>query len=168
MRYTMCSFMVAVLLLFAFSASGQETKSEGKPEAKQELKVEGSPAGEAVQHEHTMGKENRVVASVDVDGVQRVELTGGEYFFDPNYIVVKVNKPVEMKVKKTGGFTPHDIVVKAPDAGINFSESMDKDPKVIKFTPTKVGKYEMYCSKKLPFVKSHKDRGMDGFIEVVE
>ena len=96
------------------------------------------------------------------------EVIGGEYYFDPNYIVVKVNKPVELNVKKTGGYTPHNIVVKAPEAGINFSESMGKEPKVIKFTPTAVGKYPMYCSKKLPFVKSHRDRGMDGFIEVVE
>jgi plastocyanin domain-containing protein len=108
------------------------------------------------------------VAVTDVDGVQRVEITGGEYFFDPNYIVVKVNVPAEFKVKKKGGYTPHDIVVKAPEAGIDFAESLGKDPKVIKFTPTAVGKYPMYCSKKLPFVKSHRDRGMDGMIEVVQ
>jgi plastocyanin domain-containing protein len=127
-----------------------------------------TPTAEVAHHEHAMGKVNRVVAAVDADGVQRVEVLGGEYFFDPNYIVVKVNKPVELKVKKTGGYTPHNIVVQAPEAGINFSESMGKEPKVIKFTPTAVGKYPMYCSKKLPFVKSHRDRGMDGFIEVVE
>jgi hypothetical protein len=79
-----------------------------------------------------------------------------------------VNVPVELKVRKEDGFVPHDIVVKAPEAGINFSESMGKDPKIIRFTPTAIGKYEMYCSKKLLFVKSHKDRGMDGIIEVVQ
>src|SRR3990172_2829495 len=105
-----------------------------------------TPTAEAM-HEHAKGKENRVVATVDADGVQRVEVLGGEYFFDPNYIVVKVNKPVELKVKKAGGYTPHDIVVKAPDAGINFSESLSRDPKIIKFTPTKIGKYPMYCGK---------------------
>ena len=37
------------------------------------------------------GKEKRVVATVGDDGVQRVEVTGGAYYYDPNYIVVKVN-----------------------------------------------------------------------------
>jgi plastocyanin len=158
--------VIALVLLLPISVTA--FGDEAKPEVMQEVKSAMTPTAEAAQHEHAMGKVNRLVATVDADGVQRVEVIGGEYYFDPNYIVVKVNKPVELKVKKTGGYTPHNIVVKSPEAGINFSESMGKEPKVIKFTPTAVGKYPMYCSKKLPFVKSHRDRGMDGFIEVVE
>jgi plastocyanin len=61
------------------------------------------------------------------------------------------------------------MVVKAPEAGINFKADLDaKKPETIKFTPTKVGKYPMICDKKLLFFKSHKDRGMEGMIEVVE
>jgi plastocyanin domain-containing protein len=112
--------------------------------------------------------EKRVVATVDTDGVQRVEITGGSYYFDPNVIVVKVNVPVELKVKKAEGGTPHNIVLSAPEAGIDFSESLSTEPKIIKFTPTKMGKYEFACTKKLPFSKSHKDRGMHGVLEVVE
>ncbi len=59
-----------------------------------------TPTAEVAQHDHAKGKINRVVATVDADGVQRVEVVGGEYYFDPNYIVVKVNKPVELTVKK--------------------------------------------------------------------
>lgn len=155
---------LALVLPFSIPALGEGPGSQ----VKQEVKSEVTPTAEAAEHVHAMGKEKRVVATVDADGVQRVELIGGEYFYDPNTIVVRVNKPVELKIKKAGGFTPHDIVVKAPEAGINFSESLGKEPKVIKFTPTTIGKYPMYCSKKLPFVKSHRDRGMEGFIEVVE
>jgi len=165
MKYITYSLIALVLLLpFSFTAFGEDPK----PEVKQDMKSAMTPTAEVMQHEHSMGKEKRIVAAADADGVQRVEVLGGEYFFDPNYIVVKVNQPVELKVKKTVGFTPHDIVVKAPDAGINFSESLSTEPKVIKFTPTRVGKYPMYCGKKLPFVKSHRERGMDGMIEVVE
>jgi plastocyanin len=165
MNYIKYPFIALVLLLsFSFTAFGEDPR----PEVKQDMTSAITPTAELLQHEHSTGKENRIVAAVDTDGVQRVEVLGGEYFFDPNYIVVKVNQPVELKVKKTGGFTPHDIVVKAPDAGINFAESLSTEPKVIKFTPTRVGKYPMYCDKKLPFVKSHRERGMDGMIEVVE
>jgi plastocyanin domain-containing protein len=108
----------------------------------------------------------QAVATVDQDGVQRVEVLGGGYFYKPNYIIVKVNVPVELTIKKEAGFTPHDFVIKAPEAGIVVSETLDAKPKVVKFTPTKVGKYPFYCSKKVPFMASHKDKGMDGMLEV--
>ena len=112
--------------------------------------------------------EKKFVATVGADGIQRVEVTGGSYYFDPNHIVVKVNVPVEFVVKKTGGVTPHNITIKAPEAGIDFSESLGTEPKTIKFTPTKTGTYEIECTKRLLFFKSHKDRGMHGVLDVVE
>ena len=107
-------------------------------------------------------------ATVDKDGVQRVSVVGGEYFFDPGHIIVKVNQPVELTYSKRPGMTPHNIVIKAFTAGIDFDESMTTEPKVIRFTPKKTGTYPIYCSKKLPFLKSHRDRGMEGVLEVVE
>lgn len=111
----------------------------------------------------------RVVAAVDPDGVQRVEVRGGEYFFDPNEIVVKVNVPVELKVMKKKGYVPHNIAAQSPEAGIEFKVDLgDKEAKTVKFTPTKTGKYPLFCDKRLLWFKSHKDRGMEGVIEVVE
>jgi len=114
-------------------------------------------------------QESVTVVPVDKDGVQRVTIVGGSYFFKPNHIVVKVNIPVELKVSKESGFSlvPHDIVAKSPEAGIEFKESLSSSPQLIKFTPTKVGKYPMYCSKKAPFSKTHREKGMEGVIEVV-
>ncbi len=111
--------------------------------------------------------EPATVVPVGKDGVQRVEIVGGSYFFKPNHIVVKVNVPVELKVSKKSGLVPHDIAVKAPEAGIEFKESLSSTPKIIKFTPTKVGKYPIYCTKKAPFSKTHREKGMEGVIEVV-
>jgi plastocyanin len=160
MKYTSLLVLVLALVLpFGPALYGEEVKQPAK---------EAAPAAATEGHSHGAVKEKRVVAVVDADGVQRVEVVGGGYYFDPNYIVVKVNVPVELKVRKEAGYVPHDIVVKAPEAGIDFSESLDKEAKGIKFTPTAVGKYPMYCSKKLPFVKSHRDRGMEGMIEVVQ
>lgn len=113
-------------------------------------------------------KEKRLVAAVDADGVQRVEIIGGDYYFDPNYIVVKVNLPVEFKVKKESGIIPHNILIKAPEAGIEFSETLSAETKIIRFTPTKPGKYNIDCDKRFLFFKSHKEKGMEGTLEVVE
>ena len=116
----------------------------------------------------TYGEEKTVRAAIDIDGVQRIEVTGGDYYFTPNHIIVKVNVPVELKVKKEGGFVPHNFVIHEPDAGIDINESLGNEPKVIKFTPKKAGKYPFYCDKKFLFFKSHRDRGMEGVLEVVE
>lgn len=107
-------------------------------------------------------------ATVDTDGVQRVAIRGGGYFFDPAHIIVKVNTPVELSVRKESGMVPHNIVIKAVSAGIDFDEDLGTETKKISFTPTKAGKYPIYCSKKLLFFESHRDKGMEGVLEVVE
>jgi len=109
-----------------------------------------------------------VTATIDADGVQRVEILGGGYFFDPDHVIVKVNVPVELKVRKESGIVPHDFVIKAPEAGIEVEESLSTEPKTIRFTPTRTGIYPMYCSKKLLFFESHREKGMEGELEVVE
>ena len=106
-------------------------------------------------------------APVDKDGVQRAVVSAGSYFFDPDSIIVKVNVPVELTVKKEEGI-PHSFVINSPEAGMDINESLSTEPKVIRFTPTKTGKYPFYCDKKLLFFKSHRSRGMEGTIGVTE
>ncbi len=116
--------------------------------------------------ESANGQQKAFVATIDKDGVQRVEVLAGEYFFDPDYIVLKVNVPVEIEIKKEPGMVPHNITIKAPEAGIEFSESLRTKPTIIRFTPLKTGKYAFYCKKKLLFFKSHREKGMEGVLEV--
>jgi plastocyanin len=178
--------LVALLMPLALAVRAEETKQETAPPAgpdvKQELrqgtvpeaKPEVQPASQPAEPPAPGSPESgekRFVAIVGSDGIQRAEITGGEYYFEPNHIVLKVNVPVEFKVKKskdTSWFIPHDIVVKAPDAGIDFKVSLKTEPQTLKFTPIKAGTYAFSCDKKPPFGKSHKDKGMNGVIEVVE
>ena len=103
----------------------------------------------------------------EADGVQRIRLVAGSYFFKPNHIVVKVNVPVELTASRESGITPHDLVILAKEAGVDVKEDLGTDPKKITFTATKAGKYPIYCSKKLPFMAGHRERGMEGILEVV-
>jgi len=93
--------------------------------------------------------------------VQQVHIDGGAYFFKPNHVIVKVNIPVELIVKVESGLIPHNFVIQAPEAGIVVKESLSSDARIIRFTPKAVGKYPFYCSHGLPFVKSHRENGMD-------
>ena len=103
----------------------------------------------------------------DADGVQRIRIVAGSYFFKPNHLVVKVNVPVELTASRESGITPHDLVIRADEAGLAVKEDLGTEPKKISFTATKPGKYAIYCSKKLPFVAGHREKGMEGVLEVV-
>jgi len=144
------AWLAMMAMLVATGISFAQEEGAGSPREKQET-----------------AEKRTFIATVDPDGVQRVTVVGGSYFFDPYRIVVKVNVPVELSVTKKG-LIPHDIKMDAPEAGMSFKEGIGKKPKLIKFTPSKTGMYPFYCTKKPPFLKSHKDRGMEGVMEVVE
>jgi plastocyanin domain-containing protein len=107
------------------------------------------------------------VAKPDADGVQRIRIVGGSYFFKPGHIVVKANVPIELLASRESGITPHNLLIQAPEAGVAVEADLATDPKKILFTATKPGKYPIYCSKKLPFIAGHRERGMEGVLEVV-
>ena len=113
-------------------------------------------------------QEPKQVVKPDQDGVQRVRVTAGGYFFKPSHLVVKANTPVELVASREGGMVPHDLVIDAQDAGIAVKQDLATEPRSIRFTPTKPGKYTIYCSKKPPLGgASHRERGMEGVLEVV-
>lgn len=116
----------------------------------------------------TAAEKKEFIATIDKDGIQRVEMIGGEYFFNPNIIIIKLNVPVEIKIKKEPGIVPHNLVIKEPSAGIDFNEPLSTEPKLIRFTPVETGEYLFYCDKKPPLLRSHKDKGMTGIFKVIE
>lgn len=106
-------------------------------------------------------------AAAGPDGVQRVAVVAGNYFFRPDRIVVRVNQPVELKVQKEPGMVPHDLILKAPEAGIDIEVRLEKEPKIVTFLPKKTGSFPFFCDKKLLFLESHRAKGMEGVLEVV-
>ena len=85
------------------------------------------------------------------------------YSIKPDTITVKAGQPVTLKATNAATFLPHNIVIKAPEAGIDvkLDVSAGKTGEVT-FTPTKAGSYEMICDKTPPIGKSHKEKGMHG------
>ncbi|SCK27601.1 quinol oxidase [Vogesella sp. LIG4] len=107
-------------------------------------------------------------AKVDGDGVQRVQVVGGSYFFHPAHIIVRAGVPVELSLQMESGLIPHSFVLEAPQAGMNIRTELAAQPKLVRFVPTVVGSYPYYCAHKLLFFASHRARGMEGVLEVVE
>ena len=119
----------------------------------------------AVAQEH---ESEPVAAIIGQDGVQRLEMEGGEYYFEPEIVVLKVGVPVELFVRKAPGFIPHNIVMDSGDAGMSFKENFGKKGITVSFTPSKTGTFEFWCDKKFLFFKSHRAKGMEGTIKVID
>lgn len=107
-------------------------------------------------------------ASISADGIQHVKIEGGAYFFKPNRVIVKLNVPVELTVSVSNSLIPHTFVMQSPETGIPVDEELSSTAKHIRFTPTAVGKYPFYCKNKLLFFESHREKGMEGMLDVVE
>lgn len=125
-------------------------------------------AGQGACQADTLPPDEIYRATIAADGVQHVRMEGGSYFFKPNHVIVKVNVPVELLVSVEKGLIPHTLVIQSPEAGIVVDEKLSSDAKTIRFTPTAVGKHPFYCKNKLLFFKSHREKGMEGVLEVVK
>ena len=101
------------------------------------------------------------------DGVQRAAIEADSYDFLPRHLVVRAGKPVELTVKSLTWLVPHNVVIDDPRSGLAIHEEVPAGESVtIRFTPAVPGVFAIYCDKKLPFFKSHREKGMEGVLEV--
>jgi len=114
------------------------------------------------------GEEALYRASPDPDGVQRIAMVGGSYYFQPDRIVVKVNQPVELSVRVAPGLIPHGFVLETPDGRKVAELKLGATAQTVSFTPKRVGRYPFYCPNRLLMFKSHREEGMSGYLDVVE
>ena len=104
---------------------------------------------------------------MDPDGIQRAVIEADSYEFSPRHLVVQAGKPVELTVKSVTVLVPHNFVIDDPKSGLAIREEIRAGQTVkITFTPTVPGSFAIYCDKKLLFFKSHREKGMEGVLEV--
>ena len=98
---------------------------------------------------------------------QVIEVRLDSYAIKPDTITVKAGQPVTLRVKNEATFIPHNLIIKAPDAGIDVKLDLAAGKSgEVSFTPTKAGSYAMLCDKAPPIGKSHKEKGMHGTLVV--
>lgn len=89
------------------------------------------------------------------------------YSYTPNHIIVRVGKPVELILTSVTILTPHNFVLKEPAAGLMVEQDVRAGKTLtVRFTPTQPGVFTFYCDKKLLFFASHREKGMEGRLEV--
>jgi len=101
------------------------------------------------------------------DGVQRISITMDSYSYRPNHLIVRVGQPVELTLTSVTILTPHNFVLKDPAAGLSVEQDVGAGKTAtVRFTPTVPGVFTFYCDKKLLFFASHREKGMEGRLEV--
>ena len=105
-----------------------------------------------------------VVAS---ETTQAITLTLGDYHFTPDTIEVTAGQTVSLTLTNTDTLTPHNFIIKDEAAGLDIDIDVSAGKtSTVEFTPAIPGSYTFYCSKKLPFMKSHQEKGMEGTLRV--
>ena len=105
--------------------------------------------------------------AVASEPTQAITLTLGDYRFTPGTIEVTAGQSVQLTLTNTDRITPHNFIMKDEAAGLNIDIDVSAGKtSTVEFTPTIPGSYTFYCSKKLPFMKSHQEKGMEGTLTV--
>lgn len=106
-------------------------------------------------------------ANEDADDVQRIEIVGGSYFFQPDRVVARAGRGLEISVRMAPGVIPHRFVLETINGKSLADVPLDQKAKTLRFD-LPAGKYLFHCPNRLLFFKSHSERGMAGVLEVKE
>ena len=108
-----------------------------------------------------------MVIPVATDGVQRATVTLDSYSYSPNHMIVEAGKPVELTLTSVTTIIPHNFIIKNPTGNLSVEQDVSAGKTVtITFTPTQPGTFPIYCDKRLWPLPSHRDKGMEGKLEV--
>jgi heme/copper-type cytochrome/quinol oxidase subunit 2 len=101
------------------------------------------------------------------DGIQRATIALDSYSYTPNHLIVEAGKPVELTLTSVTTITPHNFIIKDPTGDLSVEQDVGAGKTVtITFTPTQRGTFPIYCDKRLWPLPSHRDKGMEGKLEV--
>lgn len=108
-----------------------------------------------------------MITPVAEDGVQRATVTLDSYSYTPNYVVVQAGKPVELTLTSVTTIIPHNFIIKDPAGSLSVEQDVSAGTTItITFTPGQSGTFSIYCDKRLWPLPSHRDKGMEGTLEV--
>ena len=108
-----------------------------------------------------------IVIPVAADRVQRATVILDSYSYSPNHLIVEAGKPVELTLTSVTTIIPHNFIIKEPAGNLSVEQDVSAGKTVIiRFTPAQPGTFPIYCDKRLWPLPSHRDKGMEGTLEV--
>ena len=108
-----------------------------------------------------------LMVPVSEDGAQRATVTLDSYSYTPNHLIVEAGKPVVLTLTSLTTIIPHNFIIKDPAGNLSVEQDVSAGKTVtITFTPAQRGTFPIYCDKRLWPLPSHRDKGMEGKLEV--
>ncbi len=105
--------------------------------------------------------------AVAEDDLQQFEIKLGDYGFKPAEVRLAAGQPAALTLINTDGMTPHNFTIRfAGDREDIDVDVIAGDSVEVRLDPLPAGTYTFYCDKKLPFMKSHRAKGMEGSLIV--
>ncbi len=106
------------------------------------------------------------MATDSVPSIISIEL--GDYSFSPSEIEVRAGSTVQLQLTNRDTVVPHNFTLRDGNAGLDIDVNLSAGKaRLVEITPLTPGSYKFYCSKKLPLMKSHRKRGMEGTLTVI-
>lgn len=97
-----------------------------------------------------------------------IEVTLGDYRYMPRNIQLVVEQPVVLHLVNADAFTPHNFTLKDDSDGLDIDIEIPAGKAVnVNLMPLFAGSHTFYCNKKLLWMKSHREKGMEGTLTVV-
>lgn len=108
-----------------------------------------------------------IVVPISPDGVQRAKVILDSYSYSPNHLVVESGKPVELTLTSVTTIIPHNFIIKNSAGNLSVEQDVGAGKTVIaRFVATQPGLFPFFCDKQLWPMPSHRDKGMEGILEV--
>jgi len=105
-------------------------------------------------------------ASEDRPRIIPIEL--GNYRFVPGVIYVSVGEPIILQLVNSDALTPHNFVLQDANDELDVDVNVYAGETVeVRLKPQSTGQQTFYCNKKLLFMKSHRQKGMEGTLIVL-
>ena len=100
--------------------------------------------------------------------IKVIEVQLGDYRFIPQEIQLIDDQAVILRLVNTDSITPHNFTMKAANSAADINVDVPGVVSIdVQLEPLPAGHYTFLCSNKFMFMKSHREKGMEGTLVVV-
>lgn len=100
--------------------------------------------------------------------IEVIEVRLGDYRFIPQEIQLIDDQAVILRLVNTDSITPHNFTMKAANSAADINVDVPGVVSIdVQLEPPPAGHYTFLCANKFMFMKSHREKGMEGTLVVV-
>jgi plastocyanin len=102
------------------------------------------------------------------DEAKVIEVTLGSYQIEPQQLQLIAGQQVILRLVNIDTIIPHNFSIENPAGELDINIDVKAGETVdLNLTPTVAGRYKFFCRNKMLFMKSHREKGMEGILIVL-